>query len=69
MYQHYIQAPHIPQPLTIHKGNRLVEKPNPNDVPRGYQKDFKQKIKSILYEIEWELRRFRKDNNNDYQNL
>ena len=69
MYQHYVQAPHTPQPLTILKGNVVVEKANPDSIPAGYQKDLKQKIKSILYEIEWQLRRFRKDNNNDYQNL
>ena len=69
MHQHYIQAPQTFQPIAILNGNRVVEKPDPNNVPRGYQKDLKQKIKSILYEIEWTLRRFRKENNNDYQNL
>lgn len=66
MYQYYIRAPQFFQPIAICKGNIVVEKPNPDDVPRGYRKNLKQKIKSILYEIEWELRRFRKETNYDY---
>ena len=66
MYQYYIQAPQIFQPIATLKGNILVEKPNPDDVPKGYRKDLKQKIKSILYDVEWELRRFRKETNYDY---
>lgn len=64
MTEYYIQAPQMFQQIRIYKGN-AVEMPDPNDVPRGYEKVKYGKIKSILCELEWALRHIRKGNNYD----
>ena len=70
MWQYYIQAPQIFQPITILKGGVIVEKLDPNSIPADYRKNRLAELKSAIYDIQWILslifKRARKETKNDY---